>query len=40
MKAYRRENGSAKRKGGIGSELALVVAEIRPEITASVREEI
>nr|WP_287176944.1 SMI1/KNR4 family protein [Mesorhizobium sp.] len=40
MKAYRREKGLAKRKGGIGSELALVVAQIRPEITASVREEI
>lgn len=40
MKAYRREKGSAKRKGGIGSELALVVAEIRPGTTASVREEI
>ncbi|TIL61409.1 MAG: hypothetical protein E5Y79_05365 [Mesorhizobium sp.] len=31
MKAYRREKGLAKRKGGIGSELALVVAQIGPE---------
>ncbi|RWO52993.1 hypothetical protein [Mesorhizobium sp.] len=40
IKAYRREKGPGKRKGGIGSELALVVAQIRPETTASVREEI
>ncbi|SIT54063.1 hypothetical protein BQ8794_140208 [Mesorhizobium prunaredense] len=40
MKVHRREKGLAKRKGGIGSELALLVAKIRLETTGSVREEI